>query len=329
MGLAPGEGTMIWDNHACPPMDPEANLAFLPLVRRWRASGVDVVSLNIGYGEMDLDAHLGLGRQMREALSAWPDEVVLADAPEDLDRAKASGRLAVVFDVEGAAPLGQDVAGVEGLRALGVRWMLLAYNRGNAFGAGCHDAVDEGLTPLGAALLQRMAAAGMTVCLSHTGYRTARDALEVSPTPPIFSHSNARALADHPRNIPDELIRLCAARGGVVGVNGLGLFLGGGGGAARVVEHVDHMVELVGPRHVGLGLDYVLDLEGLEREKAAMAKTFPKGLGYEKPTSFVPPEALGEIAAALRSRGYGAEDLAAVMGGNWRRMAELTWRPIP
>jgi membrane dipeptidase len=306
-------------------MDPAANLAFLPELSRYRAAGVDVVSLNVGYGEMNLEAHLLLIAQMRRFFLQRTDKFLLLDVPADALRAKAEGKLGVTFDIEGAAPLGEDVERVEDLKALGVRWMLLAYNRTNAFGAGCHEATDEGLTPLGRRLLQRMADVGMVACLSHTGYRTARDALEMSPNPPIFSHSNPRALQDHPRNIPDDLIRLCGARGGVVGVNGLELFLGGQANAARVAEHVDYLVSLIGPQGVGLGLDFVLDLPGLEEEKASMAATFPKGLGYEAKTVCVPPEAIGDIADALLGRGYAKADVESIMGGNWLRIAEGTW----
>jgi membrane dipeptidase len=319
---------MIWDNHACLPMAPEANRRFLRQLGRYRAAGADMVSLNIGYGEMTLAEHIRLAVQMRRWIAARPESFVLIETAEDAAQVAGSGRLGVVFDMEGAAPLAGRLHWLERLRALGVRWILIAYNRANAFGSGCHDAVDGGLTAEGRALIDRMGEVGMTVCLSHTSYRTAREALDRARRPVVFTHSNPRALRDHPRNIPDDLIRACAETGGVVGVNGLGLFLGGErAAAARAADHIDYIAQLVGVDHVGLGLDYVFDLAGLEIEKAAMANSFPPGLGYEAETRCLGPEDIPRITAILRTRGYDQAALEAVMGGNWLRIARACWSP--
>jgi membrane dipeptidase len=321
---------MIWDNHACLPMDPEANLRFLGELGRFRAVGADVISLNIGYGEMSLPEHIRLAIQMRRWIAARPELFVLVETAEDAAAVGGCGRLGVVFDMEGAAPLAGRLHWLDRLSALGVKWILIAYNRANAFGSGCHDAIDEGLTAEGRALIDRMAQVGMAVCLSHTGYKTARDALDRARRPVVFSHSNPRALLDHPRNIPDDLIRACAATGGVIGVNGLGLFLGGERAtASRAADHIDYIAQLVGVDHVGLGLDHVFDLGGLEIEKAAMAETFPPGLGYEAPTRCLGPEDIPRIAAILRARGYDQRAVGAVMGGNWLRIARACWSRAP
>jgi len=176
-------------------------------------------------------------------------------------------------------------------------------------------------------MLHEMARVGIVACCSHTGYRTAREAIDESPTPVIFSHSNARALADHPRNIPDDLIRACAARGGVVGVNGIGIFLGGNDASAgNVARHVLHMLDLVGPAHVGLGLDYIFDSSELDAEIAANPDKFPPHLGYSAGIAMTPPEALPELAEALSRRGVDDATLALVFGGNWLRVARQVWR---
>ena len=96
----------------------------------------------------------------------------------------------------------------------------------------------------------------MVLCCSHTGYRTAREALEYSRKPVIFSHSNPRKVKDHPRNIPDELMLACARTGGVVSLNGVSLFMGGTGdhSTETFLRHIDYAVELIGPDHVGPGV---------------------------------------------------------------------------
>jgi membrane dipeptidase len=113
----------------------------------------------------------------------------------------------------------------------------------------------------------------------------------------------------------------------VIGINGLQLFLGDKAPVEELVlQHILYLVDLVGPRHVGLGLDFVFDLEGLEAEKAAMANTFPAGSGYEQPTRCTPPEAIPGIRAGLAAADLDPADIAAIMGGNWLRIAEACWR---
>ena len=115
---------------------------------------------------------------------------------------------------------GRDKTGL--YHRLGVRQALFADNLNNAAGGGCHDE-DRGLTDFGRAVVQEMNRAGMLVDCSHSAYRTTMEAMEVSSAPVVFSHSNPKALWDHGRNIRDDQIKACAATGGVVGVNGLGL----------------------------------------------------------------------------------------------------------
>lgn len=205
--------------------------------------------------------------------------------------------------------------------------MLLAYNRNNRVGGGCQDE-DTGLTPFGREVLAEMERVGMQVCCSHTGHRTVRDVLAIARRPIIFSHSNACALRAHPRNVPDDLIRDCAAAGGVIGINGLSTFLGEGDDLADLfARHVDHVVQLVGPRHVALGLDYVFDTQELVDYVAKMRHTFPPGLGYESAVRMLAPEQVVDVVRILLSWGYGDEALRALLGGNLLRLAERTWQP--
>src|SRR5690606_14743350 len=133
---------------------------------------------------------------------------------------------------------------------------------------------------------------------SHTGLRTVREVIDYSKNPVIFSHSNPRALRDHPRNIPDELMKACAERGGVVGINGIGLFLGDNDNSTEtIVRHIDYAVNLIGEDHVGLGLDYVFDRAELDDYVKKMAATFPPGMGYDAGLRMVEPERLTDITA--------------------------------
>lgn len=316
---------VAWDHHACLPLRP-LDTAFLPQLARHRAAGFDAVTVNIGFGDQGPEAHLRMLAALRHWILQRPDEYLLLLEPDDVARAHASGRLAVGFDIEGANAIGEQLSLIQLYHDLGVRWMLMAYNQPNRVGGGCQGD-DAGLTAFGRAVVAEMERVGMQVCVSHTGHRTVRDVFEVATRPVIFSHSNCAALHAHPRNIPDELIRACAATGGVVGINGVGIFLGRNDIASETyARHVDHVVQLVGPAHVSIALDYVFDPSELEAYMAQMRSTFPPGLGYELGARFVPPEQLEEIVATLQGWGYDDDALAALLGGNLLRLARTVWK---
>ena len=230
------------------------------------------------------------------------------------------------FDIEGANALGDQLSLIQLYYDLDVRWMLMADNQPNRVGGGCQG-TDEGLTALGRAVVAEMERVGMQVCVSHTGHRTLREVFDIATRPVIFSHSNCAALHPHPRNIPDELIRACAATSGVVGINGVGVFLGHNDiSSATYARHVDHVVQLVGPEHVSIALDYVFDTQELEEQVQQMKDTFPPGLGYAQSPRFAPPEQLEEIFSTLQGWGYGEGSLKALLGGNLLRLARQVWK---
>lgn len=309
-----------WDNHSCMPLRP-GDEAFLAQLHRLRDAGVNAVTLNIGFGEQAPEEHLGVLRWFRDWVERHEADYAIATSTGDLERAVANGRLAVMFDIEGARGIGDRLELIAEWRALGVIWMLIAYNRANLAGSGCLDPVDTGLTAFGRAMIAEMNRVGMMICLSHTGERTAFEALEASARPVIISHSNCRALFDHPRNVGNDLIRACAAQGGVIGINGLGDFLAPAGSdlVPAVVAHIDHAVQLVGPEHVGISLDYVWDQDELRAFLKTMPDLFPGG--FPDPLPLVAPEAWPAIVDGLLRRGYGEEDVALIAGGSWRRVA--------
>lgn len=315
----------VWDHHACLPLRPN-DPAFLPQLARHKAAGFDAITVNIGFGEQGPEEHLRMIAALRHWLMARPEEYLLLLEADDVERARSTGRLAVGFDIEGANAVGDQLSLIQLYYDLGVRWMLMAYNTSNRAGGGCQDE-DGGLTNFGRAMVAEMERVGMLLCLSHTGHRTVREVLAMATQPLIFSHSNCAALHPHPRNIPDELIRACAATGGVVGINGVGIFLGKNDISSETyARHVDHVVQLVGPAHVSIALDYVFDMRELVEHLEKMKGTFPPGLGYEMGARFVPPEQLEEIVVTLQGWGYSDADLTALLGGNLLRLAKQVWK---
>lgn len=319
------DAALVWDNHACLPLDKVKE--FLPEIRRFRKAGVDVVGINIGDSNITFDAQMRMAAELRHFIFAHPDEFVLISKVADIARAKAEGKLAVFFDVEGGYAMDDQLSVLQLYVDLGVRWMLLVYNTKNRIGSGVHDAEDEGLTAFGREAIAEMDRVGLVKCLTHTGYRTARDVLEATRKPVIFSHSNPRALRDHPRNIPDDLIRGCAKTGGVVCINGVGIFLGDNDiRTETVARHIDYVVQMVGADHVGLGLDYVFDQSDLDASLAAHPHIWPEEWDYKPGIKFVAPEQLPELTEILLKRQYREDDIRKILGGNLLRVAEAVWR---
>ncbi|MCX7246245.1 MAG: membrane dipeptidase [Burkholderiales bacterium] len=319
------DACLVWDNHGCLPLRPHDE-SFLPQLVRYRAAGVDHISLNIGFGDDSIEKHVRMIASFRHWLAQRAGEYVLVRTVEDIEHARTTGRLAVSFDIEGANAVGDQASLVQLYFDLGVRWMLLAYNRNNSAAGGCLDE-DTGLTDFGRRLMDEMHRVGMVVCCSHSGERTARDVMAYAQGPVVFSHSNPTAVRQHPRNISDALMRQCAATGGVVGINGVGPFLGDNDIRSETfVRHLDYAVQLIGPQHVALGLDYVFDQAEIDGGMAEMKHIFPPELGFAGGMNFVRPEQLEEIVEGLMRLGYLEHDLQAILGGNLMRVARQVWK---
>ncbi len=322
------ERSIVWDNHGCMPLDPGSE-DLLPQLERYRAGGVTLVSLNIGFGQQGVEEHFRVLAHFRRWIAARPGEYVLVATADDVERAKASGRLGVTFDIEGANAIADQLSLIGAYYDLGVRWMLIAYNLPNRVGGGCMKD-DPGLTEFGEAFVREMNRVGMTICCTHTGERTTYDVIEHSAYPVIFSHSNPHALWEHKRNIRDGVIRACAAKGGVVCINGVGLFLGQNDTRSETVaKNIDYVAKLVGIDHVGIGLDYVFDQEEVERYVAGNPEMFGEDAKAVKEhgCGFVAPEQIPEIVACLQAMGYADADLQRVLGLNLLRIARETWKP--
>jgi membrane dipeptidase len=321
------DGGIVWDNHACMPLDPGCTL--MDELQHCRRAGIDVVSLNVSSGDQTANDAMRMLAAFREWLAQRADEFMLVATADDARHAKSSGKLGVCFDIEGMSALDRNVDRVRLFYDLGVRWMLTAYNHRNAAGGGCLDAEDGGLSAFGRDVIAAMNRVGMVVCGSHAGYRTARELIDASASPVIFSHSNPRAVWNSPRNIPDDLMLACARRGGVIGLNGIGAFLGANDASTETfVRHVEYALTLIGEDHVGISLDYCFGFENDMMDFAASyPDLFPPADGYQRDgLKMIAPWRLTEIAETLSARGLGRRALAKLFGGNHLRIAETVWR---
>jgi membrane dipeptidase len=328
--LAVMRSSICWDNHACMPLRPGDD-RFLPQLERVRKAGFDVVSLNVSFDVVGPSGAFPVLASFRHWLRNHPEQYRLIDTVADIEVAKANGQLAVCFDIEGGNAVAAHPGLVELFYRSGVRWMLFAYNKNNKLGGGCMDE-DSGLTDYGRKIIDEMERVGMVLCCSHVGHRTALEAIEYSRLPMIFSHSNPSRVHPHARNISDELMIACAKTGGVVNINGVGKFLGDGSdglgdsSTETILRHIDYAAQLIGPAHVGLGLDYVFDVAEMEELVRQNPGKFPSLFSAAGSYQQVEPERLPQIVEGLLRMGYSDSDVQAIIGHNNLRVARAVWK---
>jgi membrane dipeptidase len=249
----------------------------------------------------------------------------------DLDRAKTQGKVGVIMGLQNSEHFRQP-EDVKQFYQLGQRCSQLTYNTQNLIGSGGTERVDGGVTDFGVKIINAMNEVGMLIDVSHSGDRTTLDAIELSSRPIAITHSNCRALNDHPRLKTDEAIRKLAARGGVMGITGVRNFVRGQEPTTieHMVDHIEHVVKLVGIEHVGIGSDS--DLNGYDdmpadqrKELLSMYKSSYAFRDKLDTDGFDHPRKVFDLTEALIRRGYSDDNITAILGGNFRRLLGATW----
>lgn len=238
------------------------------------------------------------------AIERSDGQATLALSARDVYEAKEKGRLAVLLAIEGGEAIGTSLDTLRDFYRRGVRLMTLTWNRINAIGRGAEHPGPDGLTPFGLEVVAEMERLGMIVDASHLCDQALDELLAVARRPIVATHSNAKSVCDHRRNLDDAHLKAIAGTGGLIGATFAGVFVDTDPARVtieRVVDHIDHMVEVAGIDHVGLGTDFD---------------------GFTARYGLVMPDCtgLGGLSAALLKRGYGQEDVAKVMGKNWLRL---------
>lgn len=296
---------------------------------RLRQGGVTAVNATIAAWHAPAEA-LPLVAGALRLIDAQPDALTQVVETADIARAKAAGRLGVILGFQGAEPIGDSLDVLALYRRLGLRIMQLTYNFRNLVGCGCQEKDDTGLSEFGRRVVAEMNRLGVLVDLSHCGPRTTLDAIEASARPVAFTHANALALCPHPRNKSDDALKALAARGGVAGAVIFPPLLTCGPTALLddYVRMIDHLVNLIGIDHVGLGPDFMEDMAP-EVSAAALKGLSPEALkqfSAIRPTvGFESISACANVTAALLAHGYTEADVRKIMGGNWLRLYEQVW----
>jgi len=263
------------------------------------------------------------------------DRLLLVERGGDIERARREGKFGVILGFQGIESIEGRFHLLAVYHKLGVRAIGLTYNNRNVVGAGCLEPDDSRLTRFGIEVVREMNRLGILLDLTHVGNRTSLDAMAVSSAPVVFSHSNAKALRDNPRNITDEQIRACAGTGGVVGIATFADFVADTTGGKRpslddYFRHIDHIVQLVGVNHVGIGSDIFADPTHGTWWNSNTRMRYPEicgGMTYETHglRGFERHSEFPQVVQALQRRGYREADIAKIVGGNFYRVFRTVW----
>lgn len=270
----------------------------------------------------------------RRMIAMHSDTLLLATRAADVERARSAGKIASFLGMENGQALENSLGALRAFYDLGVRYMTLTHGRNNDWADSATDApAHGGLTPFGREVVREMNRLGMLVDLSHVSPEVMRQALDVTQAPVVFSHSSSRALVDHPRNVPDDVLARMAKNGGVVMVTFIPSFVSAETAAwgkgleslifttkttadmaameadyakthgpapaatlAQVADHIEHVAKVAGHDHVGIGSDF--------------------WGGTPMPDGLEDVSRFPYLFAELVRRGWSDDDLTKLAGGN-------------
>jgi membrane dipeptidase len=272
---------------------------------------------------------------MRQADIAHSGRVVVVRGLGDIQYAHQTGRVGIVFGLEAATPIGNDLDKLDILFGLGIRQIGIAYSESNGLGAGLNEPDDYGLTAFGRRAVKRMNDLGLAIDVSHASDRTGIETAAASSAPVFITHAGARALWDIPRLKGDDVLRAVAETGGVIGISAAPHTTISAGHRthtiASVMDHFRYCADLVGLDHVGFGPDTLYgDHVGLHRTFAGLLG-HPASAGPDHPVvEYVdglenPSESFHNIAAWLVRDGLSDAEIVKVLGGNALRALAAIW----
>ncbi|MCZ7573472.1 MAG: dipeptidase [Ardenticatenaceae bacterium] len=256
-----------------------------------------------------------------------PDEIGIAISVDDILAAKRDGRVAIVLCFEGAGPVEDDPSLLDIFHRLGIRCIGLTHNFRNLLADGVAVGGNNGLTALGREAVREMNRLGIVVDVSHMTFQGFWDVIETSTAPVHASHSSCFDLVDHPRNLTDDMLRALAQTGGVVGVHPLSVFITNESRAAtfdELLDHIEHMVEVMGADHVAIGPDIMENFPAEEYTLLWQDVRLPE-YHFVYPEEFDSLAKFPAITAGLVARGCPDETIVKILGGNMLRLFSTVW----
>jgi membrane dipeptidase len=299
----------------------------------FKDSAINVFHIAIGTGGPDVYVETLKFLSGYNSFIARHDEwFERVDTPARLQGIKATGKVGIILGVQNSEHF-RSVDDVDYFYGLGQRVSQLTYNARTLIGNGSTERHDEGLSDFGISVVERMNKVGMVVDVSHCGDRTTLDAFELSKKPVLITHSNCRTLnPNHPRCKTDEAIKAMAAKGGVMGITEVRMFVSPKEPTTveTMLDHYDYVAKLVGVEHLGVGSD--IDLLGYDalpaEEMKQLKSSYKASYGFRDKTDidgYNFPKRPFDLAEGLIRRGYSDSNIQLILGGNFSRVLKEIW----
>jgi membrane dipeptidase len=295
----------------------------------WKRSGVNGVQVTLGGMELAIAEWEGVVADLarcyaRERLGYMS----VCTTAEELESSQRNGVVGLLLGLQDSLPIGRDLGRVETLYNAGVRVIQLTYNTRNLVGDGCTEREQGGLSRFGIELVRRLNDLGIIIDVSHSGYGTTMDAINVSERPIAFTHIVCRDVYDHARGKTDEQLRALAESDGYAGIAAVPHFLreGGGQSVEDMIEHLEHAASIMGVDRVGIATDWGFWSTDFPAELHAPALEEFGRLGFRPEDDLKMGHALGEfvnwtdwpeLTRSLVSRGFSDEEIKGFLGLNW------------
>ncbi len=306
--------------------------AFTEADFKWfKQTGVHVIGFGEGVNNF-ADAEELFGK-WNSFIALYPQWLRRINNAAEMARVREDGKLGILYGVQSSAQF-ETLDDVSRCYGLGQGVSQLSYNYRSVVADGAFEPFDGGVSEYGGKVIERMNTVRMAVDIGHASDKTKLDALAISNAPVILSHGNCRALIPGGlRASTDDAIRKLAAKGGVMGISDIAFMVKGTEPVTidDVVDHYDHVRDLVGIEHVGVGSDAGIesnDLAGPEKVKSILAtadKRYRIHGSHEVVAGMEGPNRMWELCAALVRRGYTDEHVQLVLGGNWARVLKEIW----
>ncbi len=308
------------------------------IFRQLREGNVDAIQVTISYHEMFRETVLNF-EQWNRWFEQYPDLIMKGQWASDIDRARETGRTAVFFGFQNPAPIEDDIGLVEIVHTLGARFMQLTYNNQSLLATGCYEAEDMGITRMGKQVIKEMNRVGLVVDMSHSADRSTIEAADVSERPIAITHANPHEWSPALRNKREEVIRAVTQNGGMMGFSIYPHHLKNKTDCTLqcFCEMIARTAEKYGVSHLGIGTDLCQDQPDSIVEWMRVgrwSKEIDYGEGSASNPGFPPmPDwfrdnrDFGNIEAGLREVGMSAEEVEAIMGGNWYRFYAENFGP--
>lgn len=320
------------------PEDPPSKM----MLDEVKASGVTAISLTVGEVGNGPDRFMGALEALADignAVASAPDNFMVIQRASDITHAKATGRLALIFNLQDTTAIETDLTRIARLRGAGVRIIQLTYNKRNLCGDGALEPDNAGISDLGRQMIAEINKQKVVLDLSHGGQRTIAEAVAATKAPPAITHTGCRDLVDNPRNVYDRELKAVADKGGVVGIYFMP-FLARQGMAHKddLLAHIEHAANVCGEDHIGLGTDgglsaLVINDKARREQKAFYEARKARGIAapgegpdiFNIVVEYNSPVRFRNLADDLSKRGWNDARIEKLLGANFARLFREVW----